>query len=130
MFALPKPPGGSALRLRMLARAAIQNHERAAKRAVIKRDGARTCRLVPGCSERRSFETAHLDAKGMGGDHGNRTSTATMLRACLFHHRGAYSLHSGYLKVECLTDRGADGPIAVYARGEGDSWLLVTREDR
>jgi len=65
VFALPKPERGSALRRLLAQRAETRRLERAAKLAVIARDGSRTCRLVPGCRERRRFETAHLEAKGV-----------------------------------------------------------------
>ena len=129
MFALPKPERGSALRRLLAQRAETRRLERAAKLAVIARDGSRTCRLVPGCRERRRFETAHLEAKGAGGDHGRRSSTANMVRACVEHHRGAVSLHSGLLKVACLTDRGADGPIAVFRHMGAGYFIRIKLEE-
>lgn len=126
---LQKPPKGTALLERRAARAAIKAHEAEEKAKVVKRDGSAVCRLVPGCKEREKFETAHLDDKGMGGDHGIRTTADRMIRACFFHHQGNWSLHSSDLRVECLTDQGTNGPIDVYARDDarGD-WYVLKHE--
>jgi hypothetical protein len=123
-----KPAKGTALLARRAARGAVVARELVEKAAVVRRVGRRRCRLVPSCDERSHFQTAHLDDKGMGGDHGERTSAATMLRACLFHHLGVWSLHSKDLRVEYLTDKGTDGPIAVWGRTAGGTWALVGRE--
>ena len=125
---LEKPPKGTALLERRQKRAAIVSHEAEEKAKVVKRDGLHTCRLVPGCRERERHETAHLDAKGMGGDHGIRTTADRMIRACFFHHQGAWSLHSMDLRVECLTPAGTNGPIEVWARDEDERWYLLKRE--
>ena len=133
MTSFPKPSKGSALLERRHKRAAIVAHEKAEKAKVVARDGAKTCRLVPHCPERDKFETAHLDDKGMGGDHGNRTDAATMVRSCFWHHQGSRSLHSKDLRVEYLTPEQANGPIEVWSRvPPGDnrhgSWYLLKRE--
>ena len=127
-FLLPKPAKGSALIERREKRAEIKAHEDAEKAKVVKRDGLKACRLVPHCPERERFETAHLDDKGMGGDHGVRTVASRMIRSCFFHHQGARSLHSKDLRVECLTDAGTDGPIEVWMRSELGDWFMVKRE--
>lgn len=123
-----KPAKGSYLLERRDRRAKIVANEKEQKALVVARDGAKTCRLVPHCREREKFETAHMDDKGMGGDHGVRTVASRMIRACFFHHQGVRSLHSGDLKVECLTPLGTDGPIEVYAKDEHDQWYLLGRE--
>lgn len=125
---LPKPARGSTLLEKRAKRAAIKTHEQTEKAKVVKRDGSKHCRLVPGCSEREKFETAHLENKGMGGDHGNRTDASILLRCCLFHHRGDWSLHSGDLKVEYLTAAKADGPIQVHGRDSKGQWYVICRE--
>jgi len=109
-------------------KAAIRAHEDAEKAKVRKRDGACYCRLVPGCVERHLFETAHLDAKGMGGDHGVRTVAELMVRGCFFHHRGNWSLHSKDLRVAYLTPEKANGPIEVWGKAETGEEYLVGRE--
>ena len=126
---LQKPPKGTARLERRERRADIRAHETAEKAKVRVRDGAAYCRLVPHCTEREWFETAHLDDKGMGGDHGNRTTADTMVRACGFHHQGAWSLHSGDLWVEYQTPLKANGPIEVWGRHpETGETYLVGRE--
>jgi hypothetical protein len=124
----PKPAKGSALLDRRDKRAAIKAHEAEEKAKVVKRDGLKTCRLVPHCTEREKFETAHLDDKGMGGDHGIRTTADRMIRSCFWHHQGARSLHSKDIRVECLTDKGTDGPVDVWATDENGIWYLLKHE--
>lgn len=125
---LIKPAKGSLLEERRARRARIEADEKAAKAAVVRRDGLHTCRLVPGCTEREKHETAHIADKGMGGDHGVRSTTGNMIRACLFHHRGQWSLHSGDLRVDCLTPLGADGAAEVWGKDSLGIWYLVKRE--
>lgn len=123
-----KPAKGSTLLATREKRAAIRAHEKAEKADVVARDGSKTCRLVPNCREREKFETAHLDDKGMGGDHGNRTTADTMIRACFFHHQGEWSLHSGDLRVEYLTPANTNGAIEVWAKDGRGGWYSVGRE--
>lgn len=71
-----------------------------------------SCRLVPNCGAAGvNLQLVHLEAKGMGGDHGTRTTTANCVVGCFAHHQGHRSLHSGHIKYRFLTDRGADGPM-------------------
>lgn len=128
MFAYPKPAKGSLLIERRQKKAELRTHEQTEKAKVVKRDGAKTCRLVPGCSERDKFETAHLDDKGMGGDHGLRTTADRMIRSCFFHHQGWQSLHSKDLRVEFLTDLGTNGPIEVWIKDKRGGWFMCKRE--
>ena len=129
--AQPKPQKGTAILERRKTRAQIVAHEKEQKAKVVTRDGSKTCRLVPGCQEREKFETAHVHDKGMGGDRGIRSTADQMVRACFFHHQGGWSLHSGDLRVELLTDAGTDGPIEVWGtdRERGGEYL-VKREVR
>lgn len=124
----PKPAKGSYLLDRRQKKAAIKAHEDSEKAKVVKRDGLKVCRLVPNCTERERFETAHLDDKGMGGDHGIRSRADRMIRSCFFHHQGVWSLHAKRLRVDCLTERGTDGPIEVWGTDENDQWFQVKRE--
>lgn len=106
MTPIPKPEPLADVRKRR--RAALEAQERAVRLAVQKRDRGQ-CR-VPWCRERG--ELAHLEPKGAGGDHGERTTTANCALVCHGHHRGYRSLHSGDLRYEFLEpERGADGPI-------------------
>ena len=131
--AQPKPAKGSGLIERHSRRLEIRNHERVEKDKARKRD-KRRCRW-PHCEYKAMkprVEVAHLDDKGMGGDHGLRTDAAIMIRSCFFHHQGPWSLHSHDLRVEYLTPELANGPIEVWGRGEGpeqfNGWYLVKRE--
>ena len=123
-----KPARGSHILARRQKRADLKAHEGREKARVVRRDGLHSCRLVPGCREKEKHETAHLDDKGMGGDHGIRTTADRMIRACFWHHQGVWSLHSKDLRVECLTDAGTDGPIEVWGQDEYGGWFMVKRE--
>lgn len=78
------------------------------RESVFDRDGYR-CR-IPWCEE-PATEWAHLQARGMGGSV-DRDTTMNTVACCAGHHRGTRSLHSGHIKYEFLSARGADGPIA------------------
>lgn len=84
-----------------------RNDERSVKTAIRVRDGI-GCRW-PGCEYwKRGYrvEGAHLDAKGIGGDPKLiRTTTGNLMRVCVKHHQGPFSLHSGDLRVVFLTER-------------------------
>lgn len=128
MLGFPKPAKGTVILERRDKRAAIRTHETTEKAKVVKRDGMHSCRLIPGCIEKEKHETAHVFDKGMGGDHGHRSDASLMLRACLFHHRGSRSMHSGDIRVELLTERGTDGPIEVWMKDERGGWFMCKRE--
>jgi len=130
MSALPFGKQGreAAQLARRQAKADLKTHEKNEKAKVVARDGSRYCRLVPRCQEKTLHETAHLENKGMGGDHGNRTEAALMVRACFFHHQGVWSLHSNDLRVEFLTTEQANGPIEVWGKDEQGREFLVGRE--
>jgi hypothetical protein len=130
MPALAKPAKGTAILERRKRRATRDAFEKSEKAKVVKRDGSHYCRLVPGCREKEKHETAHVNSKGMGGDHGIRSTADQMIRSCLWHHRGNWSLHSGDLRVEFLTDKGADGPIQVMATDADDQPYVLGREIR
>lgn len=125
--AKPKPSKGSLLLERHAKRKAIKAHEDAEKRAVRLRD--RSCRW-PGCDAPKSarLEVAHLDDKGMGGDHGERTSRDRMMLLCVFCHQGPHSLHSKTKRVEPLTSYGTDGPCGFYELSESGDWVNVANE--
>ncbi len=113
------------------AKAKIRAYEVEQKKLVVKRDGSHYCRLVPHCATgwepRAVFETAHLDSKGMGGDHGRRSAAELMVRSCFAHHRGNWSLHSSDLRVDFLTPEKANGVIQVWGR-LSTGWVLLGRE--
>ena len=83
----------------------------------------------PSCGSRESIETAHIDDKGMGGDHGERSHRSNMLRLCFDHHQGRRSLHSKDLRIEKLTEAGAEGPLLFLQADEQRGWLVVGCED-
>lgn len=73
----------------------------------------------PGCTVqgRGRVESAHLEGKGMGGDHGLRSgSAADFVTTCYEHHQGVRSLHSEHVDVRPASDQGANGPLVWYTR--------------
>lgn len=87
------------------------------KARVKKRDGHQ-CRW-PACEYRtvpQLIDAAHLDPAGMGGDPQSlRMTTDNLISICRLHHRKApVSMHSGDLKIEPVTESGADGLCAFY----------------
>jgi hypothetical protein len=61
------------------------------------------------------LELAHVAARGMGGNPNlSRDITAnTLLVRHSLHQGRKHTMHGELIKVEALTDRGTDGPIAV-----------------
>lgn len=90
------------------------------------------CRIVFPCPYEETFavHVAHLDDKGMGGDHGRRSTADRMIAVCAPHHVGPRSLHSTHLRVDRLTAKGTNGPIATYVRDDvtRDDWRLLLKE--
>lgn len=118
---------------RITRRQARKAREMSVKKAIRVRDGI-GCRW-PGCefwTQGYRVEGAHLDAKGLGGDPTlARTTSANLIRLCIRHHQGPYSLHSGDLRVVVLTTDGANGPCEFQVRNpkvEG-GWETVGAED-
>lgn len=130
MLANWKPAKGSGLMARKERRKAIKGFEDAEKRKVRLRD--RECRW-PGCSYCRSYNTrlevAHLADKGMGGDHGVRSTADQMMLLCFLRHQGPISLHSGDCRITPLTNRGTDGPCRFEMQTEA-GWRVVHVEDQ
>lgn len=112
--AKPKPFKGSHFLTRKAKKAEIRRFEETEKAAVRVRD--RVCRW-PGCKENGKgirLEVAHLNDKGIGGDHSERSSRDQMILLCYWHHQGPESLHSKDLKIEATTNDGTAGPCAFY----------------
>lgn len=126
----PKPEKGSSLMERRERRRAIVASEEAEKATVRARD--RRCRW-PQCEQCRKWqprlEVAHLDAKGMGGDHGTvSTADAMILLDWLTHQSGPSSLEQHGRKIVPLTDQGTNGPCEFWMHDPKDGWYLVARE--
>lgn len=128
--AQPKPAKGTALIERRQRRKAVAAFEEAEKDKVRRRD--RMCRW-PHCANCKAFkprlEVAHANgAKGMGGDHGARsTADQMMLLDYLTHQGGTSSLEQGGRRIVALTDQGTNGPCEFWADSK-DGWYLVARE--
>ena len=107
----PRPKTHTTKKARARKRRKNDDHERAEKAAVRKRDDNR-CR-VPICSTPFTLiEVAHLEHKGMGGDPKQiRTQRQKMLCLCMRHHRvGPISLDRGTLWIKPVNeDNGTDG---------------------
>lgn len=111
-------------------RKAIVAFENAEKAKVRLRD--KVCRW-PECDYCRKYkpalEVAHLNDKGIGGDHGNRSTADQMVLLCQLRHQGPVSLHSGMVRIEPVTSRGTDGPLQFWINDEQRGWTVVHVED-
>jgi hypothetical protein len=110
--ATPRPKPGTAAKARRARKAYNDRAERIAKETAKGRDRW-TCRRCHRSTLdlMETVEAAHINSKGMGGDHGLRSSTSadyvTLCRSC---HQGPRSVHSGHVVIECGPARG-DGPV-------------------
>lgn len=125
-----KPEKGTALKERRERRNAIVTAEEAEKQKVRRRD--RICRW-PHCQNCRKWqprlEVAHVEAKGMGGDHGHRSTADQMvLLDWLTHQSGPMSLEQHGKKIEPLTPEGTNGPCAFYVSDGKGGWVMVAEE--
>ena len=107
------------------------------KAIVRKRD--KRCRFpLCGCQRYKlACEVGHLVHKGMGGNPaGDRSTPSGMVYLCQHRHRRSrISIHAGTLRIEPLTDRGADGPLKWAVDGTSlpervgtSGWVEVGRE--
>lgn len=128
MIAHPKPVKGTARKAKRSRRAKVEKAERLEKAIVRARD--QRCRwphLLGACSGR--LEVAHLRAKGMGGDHGRRSTADQMILICANRHQGPISLHSGDLRIIPITRAGTNGPCKFQVR-HGAEWATLYQEKR
>lgn len=126
-----KPPKGTALMERRDRRKELTAVEDDEKKTVRLRDGF--CRW-PECDYCRKYKNltlhvAHLNDKGMGGDHGLRSTADQMILLCSLRHEGPVSLHSGDCKITPITDKGTNGPCQFEINDEQRGWTVVHVED-
>lgn len=118
---------------RMKRRNARKNAIQSVKTELRVRDGI-GCRW-PGCEFWRQgyrVEGVHLEDMGMGGDKKlERSQRHKMIRLCIRHHQGPFSIHSKDLRVVPLTDKGTDGPCEFQVRNPKaeHGWETVGGED-
>ncbi len=105
-----------------------EKHERQQKALVRARDLG--CRW-PHCPCHRQsirLEAAHVKAKGMGGDHGERSGASNMILLCYLAHQGPHSLHSGDRRVVPVDERrGTNGPCRFETKID-NAWVVVETE--
>ena len=108
-------------------RKAIVDAEDREKTKVRKRD--RVCRW-PYCENCKAWkpplEVAHVcGAKGMGGDHGERSTADQMMLL----DRITHSEQEAHKRdVVPLTDQGTDGPCGFWVLDGKGEWCLLARE--
>jgi hypothetical protein len=129
-LALPKGHKGQSYMEARTRRKAVKAAEDAAKEEVRKRD--KSCRW-PHCANCKAYkprlEVAHLDAKGMGGDHGTVSGPDQMiLLDFLTHQSGPRSLEQHGKRIDPITAQGTNGPCEFWAKDENEQWYLVARE--
>lgn len=118
-----KPRKGEATAERRARAARIKRIERRAKDAAKRRDGylCRRCGFSGWRGTGEFLEAAHLDTKGMGGDHGLHSSLRSdYVTLCHDCHQGPLSVHRG-LQMVYGPLRG-DGPVEFVEK------TLDTRE--
>jgi hypothetical protein len=106
--------------------------KRAQRERILALDGY-TCRWpeceVPRDSYWGALEAMHVKAAGMGGDPTlERYTDENLLTGCRWHHRGPRGLHSGFAKMELVSEtEGARGWVEFYqmVRGEGGLWTHI-----
>jgi hypothetical protein len=127
--ASPKPAKGTYLIERKDRRKAVEAFEDAEKQKVRVRD--KHCRW-PDCADCRRYKTrlevAHLNDKGIGGDHGVRSTADQMMLLCFLVHQGPRSVHTGDRKITPLTNGGTNGPCQFEIATEA-GWVVVHVED-
>ncbi len=127
MIAFPKPAKGSYRAEKLATRAHLDYVETTAKAAAKRRDGHR-CRR-PGCSTNLRLwrlEAAHLDDKGMGGDHGLRSAVpADYVSLCVTCHCGPAGLHAKRLRAVPITPNGGDGLIQWFRLSRDGEWIEI-----
>lgn len=128
----PKPAKGSALIARREKRKVIVAAEEAEKHKVRVRDRMQ-CRW-PACEYCRRYKSlvlhcAHIAGKGIGGDHGRRSTADNMILLCSLRHEGPISLHSGDCRITPITTRGTDGPCVFEINDEQRGWVVIHAED-
>lgn len=126
----PKPAKGTALIARRDRRKILDAYETVEKRKVRLRD--QFCRW-PSCDycsryKHLTLHVAHVNDKGMGGDHGLRSTADQMILLCALRHAGPTSLHSGHCRITPITDRGTDGPCQ-YEMADESGWKIVHCEE-
>jgi hypothetical protein len=128
--ACPKYPSGKTLgEERAEKRTDRRSFEQGEKAKARRRDFP--CRW-PRCDCHRlglPHETAHVENKGMGGDHSNRSRVDQLAYLCRRRHQGPHSLHTGHLAIEYQTVRGTDGPCNFYDTDIDGRRYLVAEED-
>lgn len=130
--ALPFAKGskGDAWVERRARRDAMAEYEDREKTKVRKRD--LRCRW-PHCANclahRPPLDVAHVcGAKGMGGDHGTRSSAQQMMLIDHVTHLATGGIEQHGKWVEPLTPEGTDGPCEFWQRDAHGRPFLVARE--
>lgn len=117
-ISLQKPAKGSTFIARKTATKAIKAAEEKLKDEIRALDNRR-CRW-PNCEHCRSFkprlEVAHVQAKGQGGDHGERTTAGNLIVLDFLTHQGPDGLERHERFIEPLTELGTRGPCAFYVK--------------
>ncbi|WP_306523448.1 HNH endonuclease [Gemmatimonas sp.] len=121
--ALAKPYKGQSRDEQLDARASERTERLKAKAESKKRDGQK-CRWPHVCRKPIRLESAHLVNLSQGG----ADTTDNLITLCFEVHQGKTSLHSQDRKIEPLTNKGCDGPVAFYQISESGQWKHIASE--
>lgn len=129
-----KPAKGTALIERKENRREVEAFEGAEKRKVRLRD--QSCRWAKATGDcyclrykNLALHVAHIDGKGIGGDHGLRSTADNMILICSLRHEGPESLHSGHCRITPITAKGTDGACQFDKQTEARGWDTLHVED-
>ena len=119
-----KPARGSLLLEREKDAADAVAVERREKAAAKKRDGR--CRWPEPHTCRGELEAAHIVDASLGG----AMCRKNLVSLCgWIHRRGPESIHGKQLRIEIEDDeRGADGGLSFWRKGEDGEFFLIARE--
>lgn len=116
---IPKAPRGQHKLDKEEAKKVIADAEFENKQIAKARDSWR-CRWPEAHKCRGGLEAAHIEAKGMGGDHGTRSGTENLIAVCRWIHRqGPSTIEHHGLRVEFETPAGCDGPVSFWREDGG-----------
>jgi hypothetical protein len=119
-----KPMKGTRILEREAAAAKMLKLEREEKSKAKKRDAR--CRWPEKHTCRGGdLEAAHIVDASLGGV----MDAANLVTLCPWiHRRGPDSIHGKQFAIECETNRGANGPLSFWRKGDDGVFWLVARE--
>jgi hypothetical protein len=134
LFPIKKGNRGADRAERRATRTKPDSKEKSEKEKAKRRDGHKCCWPHETLAEKQQCRASHLESshyksKGMGGDHGLRSTMEWLVTFCQPVHQGPrLSLHAGTRRVVPLEPaKKMNGPRA-FEEKRGGKWIEVGRE--